>query len=79
MDVYVAAVAEHEVNAAVTDERARRVATDHGVWVAVASFAGPTGGGYERTAGRSAVWAPDGTVVAQAGPETGAIVRATPR
>ncbi|MCW2859137.1 MAG: Nitrilase/cyanide hydratase and apolipoprotein N-acyltransferase [Actinoallomurus sp.] len=77
MDVYVAAAAEHEVDAAVTDERARRVAADHGVWVAVASFAGPTGGGYRRTAGRSAVWRPDGTVVAQAGAETGAIVRAT--
>lgn len=59
------------------EERARRVATDHGVWVAIASFAGSTGGGYDRSAGRSGIWSPDGSVVARAGPETGAIVLAT--
>ncbi len=76
IDAYVAAVAEHAEDAAVLGERARRIATEHSVWVAVASFAGPTGGGYTRTAGCSGIWGPDGIVVAQAGPETGALTRA---
>jgi predicted amidohydrolase len=63
--------------AALQDERARHVATDHQVWVAVASFAGSTGGGYAQAAGRSSIWTPDGVVIAQAGPETGAIAQAT--
>jgi predicted amidohydrolase len=79
MDVYVAAVLESADDAAVIDERARRVAADHGVSVAVASFAGSTGGGYDRAAGRSGIWAADGTVVARAGPEPDAIAQATLR
>ena len=47
------------------------------VLVAVASFAGSTGGGFARAAGRSSIWSPEGVVVARAGPETGAIARAT--
>ncbi|HET9611531.1 MAG TPA: carbon-nitrogen hydrolase family protein [Acidimicrobiales bacterium] len=77
IDAYVAGVLEREEDAAVPDERARRVAKDHHVWVAVASFAGSTGGGYDRAAGRSGVWSPDGVAVARAGPEVGAVVRAT--
>ena len=77
IDVYVAGTCESEDDAARQDERARRIATDHGVWVAMASFAGPTGGGYARTAGRSGIWTSDGVVVTQAGPETGEIARAT--
>jgi predicted amidohydrolase len=77
IDAYLAGVLESAEDPAVQDERARRVATDHQVWVAVASFAGSTGGGYAQAAGRSSVWTPDGVVLAQAGPETGAIVRAT--
>ena len=56
---------------------ARRVATDHHVWVAVASFAGSTGGGFTQAAGRSSIWTSNGVVVTQAGPETGAIAHAT--
>jgi len=77
IDVYVAGVLESVEEAARQDERARRVATDHQVWVAVASFAGSTGGGYAQAAGRSAIWRPDGVLVTQAGPETGAIAQAT--
>ena len=76
MDVYVAAVLETAEDAALQDERARRVAADHHAWVAVASFAGSTGGGFDHAAGGSAIWRPDGTLVARAGPETGAIARA---
>ena len=77
MDAYVAGVLESAEDAAVPDERARRVAADHHVWVAIASFAGSTGGGYAKAAGRSGIWAAGGSVIGRAGPEPGAIVRAT--
>jgi len=59
MDVYAAGVCEAEYDRAAQPARAARVARDHGVWVAYASFAGPTGGGFTETAGRSAVIDPD--------------------
>jgi predicted amidohydrolase len=77
IDAYVAGVLESADDAAVLDERARRVAADHGVWVVLASFAGSTGGGFAEAAGRSAIWSADGVVVARAGPEPGAVARAT--
>lgn len=78
IDAYVAGVLESAEDAAVVDERARRVAADRHVWVAIASFAGSTGG-YARAAGRSGIWSPDGVAVSRAGPETGDIARATLR
>jgi predicted amidohydrolase len=77
MDAYLAGVLESAEDAAVIDQRARRVAADHRVWVAIASFAGSTGGGYANAAGRSGIWSPDGTPIARVGPEPGAIARAT--
>ncbi len=77
IDAYLAGTVEHAHEAAIQDERARRVANDHRVWVAVASFAGSTGGGYADAAGHSGIWSPQGAVVARAGPEPGAIARAT--
>ncbi len=77
IDAYVAGVLESEEDGAIPDVRARRIATEHGVWVAIASFAGSTGGGYDRAAGRSGIWSADGVAVARAGPETGATARAT--
>jgi predicted amidohydrolase len=76
IDAYLAGVLEHAEQAQVTDQRAVRIATGQGVWVAVASFAGSTGGGYHRAAGRSAIWRPDGTMVARAGSTAGSVVRA---
>lgn len=77
MDVYVAATLKSTGEAALQDERARRVAADHHVWVAVSSFAGSTGGGFTHAAGRSSIWTCAGVIVTQAGPETGAIAHAT--
>ena len=77
MDIYVSGVLHSEAEALLHAERARRVAADHGVWVATASFAGSTGGGYARAAGRSGIWNADGVAVAEAGPEIGAVARAT--
>ncbi len=79
IDAYLAGTVKSAEEAGLQDERARRIATEHGVWVAVASFAGSTGGGYTQAAGRSGIWAADGLAVASAGPETGAVTRATLR
>jgi predicted amidohydrolase len=79
IDAYVAGVLEHADDAAVPAERARRIATSHGVWVAMASFAGSTGGGYAPAPGRSGIWSPYGLAVALAGPEAGDIACATLR
>jgi predicted amidohydrolase len=77
IDAYVAGTCESAEDAARQDERARRIATDHDIWVAFASFAGPTGGGYADTAGRSGIWSADGAVVIQAGNRAGEVVRTT--
>jgi predicted amidohydrolase len=72
IDAYVAGALDSADEIGVQDERARRTATTYGVWVATASFAGSTGGGYDHAAGRSRIWDPAGWVVAEAGPQTGA-------
>jgi predicted amidohydrolase len=77
IDAYLAGILESAEDGAVLDERARRVATGHQVWVAMASFAGSTGGGYAQAAGRSAIWTSDGDMIAQAGSEPGEIAHAT--
>jgi predicted amidohydrolase len=77
IDAYVAGILEPAADAAVLEERARRIVGDHQVPVALASFAGSTGGGFDEAAGRSAIWTSDGVVAAQAGTEPGAIARAT--
>ncbi len=76
IDAYVAGVCETEDDHRVQTERAVRVTRDHGVWVAVASFAGPTGGGFDQTAGRSAIWRPNGTKAVEAGRTSDELVRA---
>ncbi len=77
IDVYAAGVLECREDADVPERRARRIAAGHGVWVAIASFAGSTGGGYADAAGCSGIWARDGSLVGRAGTEPGGIVRAT--
>ncbi len=78
-DAYLAGVLESADDAAVPDERARRVAAEHGVWVATASFAGSTGGGYARAAGGSGIWSPAGEPVVRAGTGVGEVVTGTLR
>lgn len=79
MDVYIAAVVDHAGDAHVPVERAQRVIAAHRVWVATASFAGSTGGGFDQAAGGSTVWGPDGKPLAQAGTKVGEFARATLR
>lgn len=57
IDAYVAGTVKSADEAAIQAERARRVAADHRIWVAVASFAGPTGG-YAPAPGRSSISSP---------------------
>jgi hypothetical protein len=68
---------ESAEDSAAPEERARRVAAEHAVAVAIASFAGPTGGGFGDTAAGSGIWSPTGERLAHAGTETGALARAT--
>jgi len=77
IDAYVAGVLDAPEGDVVVAERARRVTAEYGVWVAVSSFAGPTGSGYTESAGRSGIWTPDGRVAARAGRTPGEIARAT--
>ena len=74
IDVYLAGVLEHDHDRNVQPARAAGITAEHGVWVAYASFAGSTGEGFRASAGRSAIYRPDGTIVAEAGAEPGVLV-----
>ncbi|MFI2269700.1 hypothetical protein [Micromonospora aurantiaca (nom. illeg.)] len=76
-DAYPAGVLESAGDAVVPDERARRIAAEHGVWVVTASFAGSAGGGYARAAGGSGIWSPAGGPVVRAGTGAGEVVAGT--
>jgi predicted amidohydrolase len=76
VDLYVAGLVHLPGELPTQDERAIAIARACGSYVAFASFAGPTGGGYERTAGSSAIWSPDGTLLARAGEQAGEVARA---
>ena len=76
VNAYVAGTVMSADERDLQDERASRMAAQHGMWVAIASFAGATGGGYTDCAGRSGIWSPDGTLAVQAGTEPGAGVSA---
>lgn len=73
IDAYVAGTVMSADERALQDQRASRIADSLATWVAIASFAGATGGGYTECAGRSGIWSPDGILVAQAGERPGEI------
>jgi predicted amidohydrolase len=77
IDAYLAGLAHRPDEP--PEARAVAIARRADLHVAFASFAGPTGGGYDRTAGRSGIWSPTGATLAQAGQEPGEVVRATIR
>jgi predicted amidohydrolase len=76
LDLYVAGVCHTPGELAEQDRRGERIARACGAPVALASFAGPTGWGYEQTAGTSTIWAADGSVAARAGAGPGDFARA---
>jgi predicted amidohydrolase len=77
IDAYLAGLTDLPHEDVIQEERARRITGDHNVWVAFASFAGPTGSGFPQTAGRSGIWTPEGRVAARASHLPGEIARAT--
>lgn len=77
VDAYLAGVCETESDRTVQPERALRITNTHQVWVVHASFAGPTGGGFVDTAGRSAVIDPHGRVRLRLGKSPGQVGRTT--
>jgi predicted amidohydrolase len=76
-DLYVAGLVHHDHELSEQEARAQRIAHACDAYVAFASFAGPTGGGYDETAARSGVWSPAGEPLAQAGDAPGEVARAT--
>jgi predicted amidohydrolase len=77
VDLYAAGLVHFPEELEMQEERAVRIAVACSAPVAFASFAGPTGGGFDKTAGVSSIWAADGTPISRAGREPGDITRAT--
>jgi predicted amidohydrolase len=77
IDAYVAGLVHRPDERAEQERRAVSIAGRCRAYVAFASFAGPTGGGYHHTAGSSAIWSPAADVLAQAGMTPGDLARAT--
>lgn len=66
VDVYACGVVHHATELAEQQRRGRNISAVCDAPVVMASFAGATGGGFTKTAGRSAIWAKDGSVLAEA-------------
>jgi predicted amidohydrolase len=77
IDAYCAGLVHLPEELQQQEDRAVSIARQCRAFVAFASFAGPTGGGYARTAGSSAIWSPAGEVLARAGTVAGELARAT--
>ncbi|AKS36639.1 nitrilase [Mycolicibacterium goodii] len=77
VDVYVCGVVHHDTELAEQQRRGRNIAAVCDAPVVRASFAGGTGGGFARTAGRSAIWSANGLVLAETGAGPGGIARTT--
>jgi predicted amidohydrolase len=76
-DLYVAGLVHHDHELEEQEARAQRIAHACNAYVAFASFAGPTGGGYGSTAAESAIYSADGSALARAGTRVGALARFT--
>jgi predicted amidohydrolase len=75
IDLYAAGLVHLPDELAEQERRAATIARACQAYVAFASFAGATGGGYDRTAGVSSIWSADGTPLVRAGAEPGEIAR----
>jgi len=76
VDLYAAGLVHLPEELEEQDARGERIAAACSSYVAFASFAGATGGGYDATAGESTIWSPDGRMIARAGAAAGEIARA---
>jgi predicted amidohydrolase len=77
IDLYAAGLVHLPSELAMQENRAIRIARACTAYVAFASFAGPTGSGFDHTAGVSSIWTADGTAITRAGSQPGDLVRAT--
>lgn len=75
VDVFAAGLADVPEDLPVQRKRAARIARICRAHVAFASFAGPTGRGYEQTAGGSAIYSPEGHTLDGCGADMDAIAR----
>ncbi len=76
VDLYAAGLVHLPEELGEQERRAASIAQACNAYVVFASFAGPTGGGYDRTAGVSSIWAADGAVIVRASTAPGDIARA---
>ena len=77
IDAYCAGLVHLPEELEQQEDRALSIALRCQAFVAFASFAGPTGGGYTRTAGSSGIWSPTGEALARAGARAGEVALAT--
>lgn len=77
VDVFAAGLADVPEDLVVQRRRAQHIAQVCRAYVAFASFAGPTGSGYERTAGGSAVYSPRGDILSGCGGDPSTMARFT--
>lgn len=75
VDLYAAGVVDVPSDVVECRARAFVISRALGAPVAIASFAGATGGGFTQTAGHSAIFAADGTCLAEADHRPGRVVR----
>lgn len=76
IDAYVAGTVMLPQERPEQDRRGSSISADYRIPVALASFAGPTGAGYDVTAGCSAIWSPSGDILEQVGAATGLVAAA---
>jgi predicted amidohydrolase len=76
IDLYACGVVHHDWELSEQQRRARTIAATCRAPVAMASFARPTGGGFLITAGHSAIWSAESTLIAEAGHEPAQTARA---
>lgn len=76
VDLYACGVVHHHWELEEQQRRARNIAATCDAPVAMASFAGATGGGYFTTAGHSAIWSANSSVMAEANTQPDQIARA---
>jgi predicted amidohydrolase len=77
IDLYAAGVLHLPIELDMQENRAIQIARACMTYVAFASFAGPTGGGFDHTAGVSSIWTTHGTAITRAGAQPGELARAT--
>lgn len=77
VDLYAAGLVHLPSELDVQENRAIRISRACAAYVAFASFAGPTGGSFAKTAGVSSIWTSHGNAITRAGSQPGELARAT--